>query len=426
MPAVVEVQDTPPSPTARIFLKGLIGFITIALLWALIGKIDIVATGQGKTVPTGRVKVIQPLESGVIKAIHVQDGQAVKAGEVLLELDLTMTTADKEKLQQQLALTDADITRLNALLHNMDPVFNTDISPTDQLTQQTLFEQAKAQHIAEIGALSQQLAQKKHEIEGAQAEATKLSKLLPLISERSASYKRLAQNGYVAKNLSSSIEEQRIQTQYDLATQRAKVSELGSAIQTTTQQINDAEATFKRNILNELNEKTQKRVELAQNLTKAEEMNRLQKLTSPIDGTVQELHMHTVGGVVTPAQEIMKVVPHEDALEAEVQIQNKDIGFVQEGQKVRIKFDAFPFTKYGIIEGTVKKLSLDAVNDEKLGLVYIARIALKKATLNVENKVVLLTPGLALTSEIKTGSRHIIEYFLSPIQQYSSEAIRER
>ncbi|WP_316199212.1 HlyD family type I secretion periplasmic adaptor subunit [Bradyrhizobium sp. SZCCHNS2002] len=426
LPAVIELQDSPPSPTARYLLWGTFGFIFIALLWSILGHIDIIAMGQGKTVPTGRVKVIQPLQTAVVKAIYVQDGQQVKAGERLVDLDVTMTGADAERARQDLLLTQADITRLQALHDGKLPVFSVSLTTIDRTTEENLFGQAREKHAAEIANLKQQLLQKKHEREDAQAESTRLAKTLPLVSERAASYSRLAAKGYVAKNQYVSIEEQRLQTQYNLQSQRAKVEEATAAIAAIEQQVSATEASFQRDTLNELNDKSQKRAGLVQDLAKADELNRLQNLVSPIDGTVQELKVHTIGGVVTPAEELMKVVPHQDALEAEVMIPNRDIGFVHEGQPVRVKFEAYPFTRYGVVDGVVKKLSLDAIQDEKQGLLYVARIGLSKATLQVEDNEVALTPGLSLTAEIKTGKRRIIDYFLSPIEQYGSESIRER
>lgn len=426
LPAVVELQESPPSPTARYFLRGILIFITITFLWSILGKVDVVATGQGKTVPTGRVKVIQPAETGIIKAIHVQDGQHIKAGDVLVELDVTLTEADVEKLRQELSMTEADMARLNALLTGKTPKFSKDLSKETLLTQQSLFQQAHEQQLAEIETLKQQYTQKKQELEGAKAQQSKLSKTLPLITERAKSYARLAAQNYVAKNQSMAIEEERLNQYYDLENQKAKAAELTAQIQGVKEQITASLAAFQHKVLNELNDKSQRRVELAQELAKAEQRNRMQSLASPIDGSVQELRVHTVGGVVTPAQELMKIVPFEDALEAEVLIQNKDVGFVKEGQPVRVKLEAFPFTKYGILQGKVKKLSLDATQDEKLGLVYLARISLDDATLKVGGKTLILGSGLAVTAEVKTGTRRIIEYFLSPIMEYADEAIRER
>ncbi|MBU6952826.1 HlyD family type I secretion periplasmic adaptor subunit [Hahella sp. HN01] len=159
---------------------------------------------------------------------------------------------------------------------------------------------------------------------------------------------------------------------------------------------------------------------------KAEQRSRQTRLTAPIDGTVQQLAVHTVGGVVTPAQELMLVVPEHSEMEVEALVLNKDIGFVQEGQSAEVKVDTFNFTKYGIIDAELVDLSDDAIQDENLGLVYKARLKLKQDGLTVENQYVRLSPGMSVTSEIKTGQRRLIEYFLSPLLRYKQESLGER
>lgn len=423
---MVELQESPPSPTIRVFLIGICVLVFLAFVWAIFGKIDIVATGQGKIVPSGRVKVIQPVETAVISKIYVEEGQSVKKGQPLVELDLTLTQADQERVKAELYTAEANIIRINALLKEQEPSFTEVIPEEIRINQQMLYEQAKNEHDSSIANLRQQLLQKQHEQQGAHAAVTRLQKTIPLISERTASYKKLSEKRFVARSQYLGLEEQRLQQVYDLETQKQRKQELGAQIQAIREQITATTATFRRTLSTDLNDNTQKRMSLTQELAKADQRNRLQHLSAPIDGSVQELRIHTVGGVVTPAQELMKVVPHQDAMEAEVFIQNKDIGFVEEGQPVRVKLEAYPFTKYGLIEGKVKRLSLDAINDEKQGLIYGLRVSIDKPTLRVGNKDVLLTPGLAVTGEIKTGSRRIIEYFLSPIMQHTSEAIRER
>lgn len=150
------------------------------------------------------------------------------------------------------------------------------------------------------------------------------------------------------------------------------------------------------------------------------------RLAAPVDGIVQQLAIHTIGGVVTPAQPLMVIVPESQKLEIEAMVLNKDIGFVSANQPAEIKLEAFPFTKYGIIDGTVSQVSSDAIQDEKQGLVYAARIAMTQSSINVDGKQVNLSPGMAVTTEIKTGKRRIIEYLLGPVLQYRQESLRER
>lgn len=149
-------------------------------------------------------------------------------------------------------------------------------------------------------------------------------------------------------------------------------------------------------------------------------------LTAPVDGTVQQLAVHTVGGVVTPAQPLMMIVPKDNMIEVEAYVENKDIGFVNPGQAAVVKIETFPLTKYGTIEAKVTHVSNDAVNDEKRGLIFPARVNLARSTIQVENKTVNLSPGMAVTVEVKIAQRRVVEYFLSPLMQYKDESLRER
>jgi hemolysin D len=185
-------------------------------------------------------------------------------------------------------------------------------------------------------------------------------------------------------------------------------------------------AETRRLALDSLNDAEQKRVAFDQEELKADSRGRQMTLTAPVDGTVQQLAVHTIGGVVTPAQALMVIVPKDNPLEVEAVLENKDIGFVSAGQEAEIKVETFPFTRYGTIDGTVTQVSGDAVADEQKGLVFVARVTLAKSDIRVEEKTVPLQPGMAVTVEVKTGSRRVIEYFLSPLLRAGEESLRER
>jgi hemolysin D len=165
---------------------------------------------------------------------------------------------------------------------------------------------------------------------------------------------------------------------------------------------------------------------LEQEHLKADTRGKLMKLTSPVDGTIQQLGVHTVGGVVTPAQPMMVIVPRDNALEVEAFVENKDVGFVKAGQDAEVKIETFQYTKYGTIHAKVISVSHDAINDEKRGLIYLARVKMDRSTINVDGSEVNLSPGMAVSAEVKTGKRRVIEYFLSPLLQYGHESLRER
>lgn len=425
-PAVIELLDTPPSPATRVFILGLIAALLLGLAWSIFGRVDIIAIGQGKIIPTGRVKIIQPLEAGVVKALHVEDGRAVQKGDVLVELDLTQTEADSQRLSSEKLAREADVSRLTALIEGKPMPDFTDLRSDQATNQSNLFRQLADKHAADMAALRDELTQRTSEREDAAQQVQRLQATLTLMTGRSERLRTLVKEGFYARNRFDLDETERLRIARDLASQRQRQVQARAAMAATEQKIAAADADFQSRLLTELADKEDRRVLVTKELEKANQRQGLQTLRSPIAGTVQELKIHTIGGVVTPAQELMKIVPFQDALEAEVVIPNKDIGFVKAGQPVAIKLDAFPFTKYGLVDGQVKNVSLDAIPDEQLGLIYTARISLNRATIRVGDEDVILGPGLSISAEIKTGTRRIIEYFLSPLAEYAHDAIRER
>ena len=169
-----------------------------------------------------------------------------------------------------------------------------------------------------------------------------------------------------------------------------------------------------------------KRQQLGQELSKTEQRSRLTQLAAPVAGTVQQVAVHTEGGVVTPAQVLTVVVPRDADVTAEVVVDNKDIGFVHPGDEARIKLETFPFTRYGTIDAIVKSVTADAVSDEKRGAIFPATLTLDRRDIDVDGKRIGLGPGMNVTAEIKTGRRRVIEYLLSPVQRAVSESLVER
>lgn len=429
LPAVLEIQESPPSPLGRIMLWVFVAFFSIAIAWAIIGKIDIVAIAQGKIIPGDRTKVIQPLEIGTVRAIHVQEGQTVKQGDPLIELDATSSGADQQRLSNELMTAQLDAARLRALSATTPESAFTVPAHADRtqaaLQKQMLRNQLEEQ-AARLSALDSAITQRQAEYVTTQDTVAKLEATLPLITQRTQSLKNLADKKLVAENSYLELEQQRLEQHHDLATQRNRLKEITAAIASAEQQRLALHAEFRRATLTELAKTEERITALQQEFIKAQQRTTLQRLTAPVSGVVQQLAIHTVGGVVTPAQQLMVIVPNEHTLEVEALVQNKDIGFVHIGQAAEIKIETFPFTKYGIIDAQIRHISNDAIADEKLGLIYAARVLMKKSVINVDGKQVNLTPGMVVTVEIKTGKRRLIEYFLSPLLQYGQESIRER
>ncbi len=429
MPATLEVMETPASPLGRTMTITIAAFFTIATLWAVFGEVDIIATSQGKIIPSARVKVIQPLENGAILAIHVDDGQRVKKGDVLIEFKPTGALADVDRLSKEYLASQVETSRLVALLEeNPEQAFKPPVGATKELVElHHIFMVSQwLEHQSKQAALKSDLVRRWAEANTTQAEINRLETILPMIRERVDSRKSLVAKKYAARIDLLELQERLLEQEGQLAVELRRFEEAEASTAAAESQLKQSEAEFRRTILSQLTEAHQRGDSLEQELIKAEERKSQMTLVAPVDGVVQQLAVHTVGGVVTAAQQLMVVVPANTPLEVEARVLNKDIGFVQEGQIAEIKVDSFPFTKYGIIDGKVITVSKDAVENEKEGLIYPARVAMARTTMLVGKKWVNLSPGMSITLEIKTGKRKLIEYLLAPLQEYQSEAMRER
>ncbi len=383
MPAVLEIQDAPPSPIGRA-IAGTITLVFMAgIAWSSIGKIDIVAVAQGKVIPSGYSKVIQPViqqfESGIVAAIHVQDGQVVKKGDVLIELDPTQPGADREKAANEYRTAKLDAARLQALLAGSERfVAPSDADPKLVAVQQQMLRDQLAEYRARLEATRQLIHQRQAAIDATKANVERLEATVPIEEQRAAAYRKLLADKFVSEMDYLQFEQQRIDKKQELEGQRHQLKQNRSALAEAEKNYQALVSEFKKTRQGELSDAETKANSLAQEVVKASQRTGLQRLVSPIDGVVQQLAIHTVGGVVTPAQQLMIVVPQDHPVEVEAQVENKDVGFVKEGQSVEIKVEAFPFTLYGTIPGKVLSVSDDAAPIEKVGLVYPTRVSLAR------------------------------------------------
>jgi hemolysin D len=452
LPAALEIIETPVLPAADAIGGAIIVLFCLALAWASVGKVDIVASASGKIIPSGRTKIIQPFETGVVSAILVQDGQEVKTGDVLIKLDPTINEAERNHLRNDLMAANLDVARLTALLgESGDPVASftppQDASPTLVATQRQFLKQQVEERRAKLGALTSQKRQKQAELATIGATVAKLQAILPVLQQRVDIKQTLFSREVGSKINYLEILQAQVETQHELAVQQSRLNEAEASVAALADAVAQSDAEFGRTISAELVEAQRKATGLSEDLIKATQKSHLQVLTSPVDGTVQQLAVHTLGGVVTPAQSLLAVVPAESHLEIEALLSNRDIGFIQVGDDVEVKVDTFSFTRYGLIHGKVQTISQDAIardkpaeksNESAQGasstssepkgqeLSYAARISLDQTQMKVENRMVNLAPGMAVTVEIKTGSRSVMSYLLSPLLRYQQEALRER
>lgn len=441
LPAALEIQESPPNPLARWLAWGLLALVVIAIVWALLGHVNIVASAEGKIIPSSRVKQVQPLDKGVVKALLVSEGEYVKKGQPLIELDPTLTGADKKRLESELhsAKLRLAVSRgMLSLLEKPNPQITesfidsylldvpADTIALDAVLYKNMLRQQWLQYQSQLKALQSSLVKTQAEQSAAKEVIIKLEQTLPIAEKRASALKKLHSKDFVSENDYLTAEQERIQQTQDLAAERQRLKQLQAAEAEVREQVNLHKAQSSGALLIELTELQRQIASLEEEFTKASDINAKQILYAPVAGRVQELAVNTVGGVVTEAQQLMLVVPDEEQLEVEVFLENNDIGFVRESMPAEIKIHTFPFTKYGVIDAEVITVSDDATVDEKRGLIYRMQLRMAKNTLWVEGKEVKLQPGMAVTAEVQTGERRIIEFFMAPLLRYKDESIRER
>jgi hemolysin D len=450
LPAALEIAETPPSPVGRMIGATIIGFFCLALAWAFWGTVDIVASAPGRIIPSGRTKTVQPFEIGVVRAIHVRDGQTVKAGDVLIELDPTISGAERDHLQGDLIVAQLEVARLRATLADgTDPLghFQSPEGATAALvaTQRQFLLDQVAEQRAKLAALDRQQAQREAERTTSTATIRKIENLIPLLQQQADIRKTLYDHQTGSKVLYLQALQALVEQQQELDVQKSHYREADAAVGAIKETRAQAAAEYRRTRFEELTKAEQKAAGLTQDVIKADKRAALELLTAPVHGVVQQLAVHTVGAIVTPAQPLLVVVPMDSRLEIEAMVSNRDVGFVGAGQEAEIKVETFNFTRYGLLHGQVLSVSQDTIgrdpsqsNDKPQGAdgraaapptqdpVFSARISLDQTLMQVDNKLVNLSPGMAVTVEINTGSRSILSYLLSPLRRYKQESLRER
>ena len=426
LPAALEIQETPVHPAPRRAAWAIMAFFTIALVWSVVGQVDIVAVAPGRIVVSDGTKVVQPLEAGIVKAIHVRDGDRVHAGQVLIELDPTTANADSLAVQGQVDAARAEAQRAQALLRALVGSPGAGSAHPPQQWPDTQAQAEWTDISARLARLDAEIARRQAEGVTARELLSKLQTTLPLAQKREEDVVALATNGFIDSHAGQDRIRERVEMERDLATQRARVAEVEAALAESRQTRVALLAEARRVQSDRLTKASLDLSQLQQQGAKATHRERITLLTSPVAGTVQQLAIRTTGGVVTAAQPLLVVVPDDADVTAEVTIENKDIGFVRVGQTAAVKLEAFNFTRYGTVPAVVTRVSADAVVDEKRGTVFGATLRFERRTVAVDGVEIPLSTGFNITAEVRTGTRQVIDYLLSPIQRSIHESGREK
>ncbi|MDD3466684.1 MAG: HlyD family type I secretion periplasmic adaptor subunit [Campylobacterales bacterium] len=427
--SIASILSKPPRKFARVITISISVIAFIAIVFSFFASMDIVVTAQGKVIPSGKSKVIQPLEAGVVKSIKVKDGQSVKAGDVLIELDPKMTEADKQRAQNEYYLASADVSRLEAMMKGKSTVSMEKDMPSNISTyQSSLLFGKMAEQQAKMAAADAEIMKRRADMEATASAVSQLKNSVPLVRKKYEMREELAKTGYISEAGLIDSKLEFLNMEKELAVQQNRLKESEASLKAAMMQRNQALAEFRAKAAAEMVDAIKRKETAAKELEKANVKNELQALKAPIDGVVQQLAVTTVGGVVTQAQQLMTIVPENTPLEVEAQVLNKDIGYVKVGQRVVNKVETFDFTRFGYIEGEVTWVGTDAINDQKLGPVFPVRIRLntKETPSIVNGNKGIIAAGMTMMSDIKVDKRRLIEYFLSPLLKYKQESMRER
>ncbi|EGQ8079778.1 HlyD family type I secretion periplasmic adaptor subunit [Vibrio vulnificus] len=429
LPAHLALAQKPPSPFARLTAITLSIGVLAALLWAYWGKLDVQATATGRLVVSGRSQVIQSYEQSRVMSIHVKDGQRVEKGAPLLTLDTLGVNQDITRLITQSEFQTNELIRYRTLLNDQplvqDPMFTA--LPAEQqalITENYLSEQREFN--STLASIHAEMQVNKTSQAARQSDINALVQLTENISQRLEARKTLNQVKVIGHVEYLEQEKELLEAQRQVSQQRAELQVLKSQYRSLEERLSGFKAQKQREWLEKRRQAKLQLATLNQELSKVREREQLEIIRSPVDGTVQQLSVYTLGAVLQPAQNLMIIVPENSVQLAEVQILNKDAGFIYPGQSVTVKVDAFPYTRYGTIDAELLSVSRDSTTDEQLGLVFPAQVQLKKNNIVIDGQTVELTPGMSVVAEIKTDKRRVIDYLLSPIREYQAEALRER
>ena len=421
-PLLIEIEDKPLNPLGRIILYLVLAIMVFGTAWLILAKVDVVVSAQGKVIPSGEIKILKPLESGVVSKIFVKESDRVKKGDILIQIDPTVTDASLSSKQDDLAVIDSDIVLLEALI-NESNLSKGEINKLNS-SQLNLYNSQRQILASTYESNKAKLNSAKLNIKANESEVNRLGLLLSKEEEAKIRLQKvldlIAKKEYeeVSKNIIN------LKEQKDIALYRLKESnkKLEEIIEENQKAIKTIKSSW---IETSLNKEKEKR-ELGAQINAILFSNKTQQIKSPVDGFVGKLLIHTEGGVVSPNDNLISIVPSDAPLIIKANVLNKDIGFLKLGQEVAVKIDTFSFQKYGLLHGNIIEISKDAIEDERLGLIYEIKIKPKSLDIKVEGEIKQLEIGMSVIAEVKTGKRRVIELFIYPIIKYMDEGLSVR
>ena len=433
-PAILRLQRDPPSPLPRVVLYSLGALLGGMAIWSVAGRLDIIAVAPGRLVPVSYVKVVQPVDAGIIEEILVREGDAVKAGQVMVRMDPQMSNADGKQLLAQRRLAALALRRIDAELAGVEPTQEPDDPPELFAQMQAQYRARRQAHVDGVESEQAMLAKTQQDLGAALETESKLRQTLPIYQDQERSWRQLQKEGFAGRLLAEDRRRVRIEAEQELKAQGHAIAGLRASMQQSRKRIAELESNYRQLLYNERVEATAQYEKTEQDWQKQAIRQQALELKAPQDGIVKDLATHTEGAVLSPGTVLLTIVPAGEPLRAEVWVGNEDRGFVCEGQMVRLKVHPYPFQKYGMIEGVVKHVSADASEQSEreskdavpVGYKFRSIVELKSQVLESDGVRHPLTPGMQVDAEIALGERSVLEYVLSPVRRAFHEAARER
>jgi HlyD family secretion protein len=408
------------------------------LIWALIGRLDVIAVAPGKLVPSSYVKVVQPSDAGIIKDILVREGDLVQAGQVLVRMDASLSQADTRQIGSQRMVTGLQLRRIDAELAGNVPEPLPEDDPVAFAQVLAQYHAHRQAHLDALGSERAALSRAEQGLMRARRDEAKLRETLPIYEDQERAWKQLVDEGFAGRLQAEERKRQRIEAEQELKGQAHTIAGAQASIQQSRERIAQIESTYRQDLYSERVETLARYQTLTQEWEKQAHRNELLELKAPQEGTIKDLATHTEGAVLQPGTVLMTIVPANEPLRAEVWVDNRDRGFVHEGQKVRVKVAPYPFQKYGMIEGLVKYVSADANESQRNpgpeaqnapstpAYQFRTIVELRAQALEADGGRHKLMPGMQVDAEISLGERTVMEYLLSPVTKAFNEAGRER
>ena len=431
LPAILEVTETPPSPTGRLVMWTILLLVIVALAWSFLGHINEVAVAAGKVIPSGQIKTVQVKNKGIVKEINVTEGQMVQEGDVLVVLDPTTTTADYDSLKKRAAYYKLDIQRLTAELTQQPftPEEDPDLEAHDLAAEMALYQSRTSDYRTQRQSRLDVIDQKMARLQATQASYEKYAEVLQIEQEKEARLVALSEQNAISEFQLLEQQSRTIEYAKNAKAELDSINSIRAEIAEAQQNLANVDASYHKDIMTALVEAKKEYYTVTESIKKADEDSRMATIYAPISGRVYNLDIHTLGGIVTDAQPLMQIVPEDVKLEFEVYADNKDIGFIKVGQEAEVKVETFNFQKFGMYKAEVMEISADAVNepsDQQRDKKFKLLLDPTSNDINVYGQPAKLEIGMNVSAEIKIKEKRIIDFFLDPFRRYTSEALRER